>query len=188
MPGDSIKVNGYHADSGSIVAKFDGVDYYGFTEISGYGEAVEEKLLYGYNKRRGPRGRTKGVKKPDKITLKGPLSTTRALARAVKAKARDGLLSTPQFPITVTFMDGDEPHTDVLRQCRILKVATALPAAESSDAVLEEIELQPMTILRDGIEGRGRELRWNPYKIWRQSSLRCRNAARRSTKSRNSPS
>lgn len=152
MSGDQIRVNGYHADSGSIVAKFDGVDYYGFTEISGYGDTVEEKPLFGYNQRRGPRGRTKGVKKPDKVTLKGPLSTTRAFARAIKAKAKDGKLSTPQFPITVSFVDGDEPHTDLLLQCRILKVNTALPTAESSDAVIEELEIQPMSIKRDGVE------------------------------------
>ena len=149
---DAIRVNGKTADSGSITFRVAGEDVYGFTEISGYKDAIEESLLWGYNKDAGPRGRTKGKKKPEKCTVKGPLSTCRALAQKLKALSPDGRISSVEVPCTIGFVDGDAPHKDLLTRCRILSWDTALPAADSSDAVLETFEMQPMGIKRDGIE------------------------------------
>ena len=146
---DEIRVNGRLAD-GSITIKLDGVEYYGFTEIGAYKDAVEETLLYGYNKRRGPRGRTEGIKKPEKITLKGPPSTVRVFTAALVAKSTNGKISGTEFPTTVAFVDGNTTRQDVLYQCRVLLYNTAPPAADSADAIMEELEIQPLRITRDG--------------------------------------
>lgn len=146
---DEIRVNGRLAD-GAITIKLDGVEYYGFTEIGGYKDAVEETLLYGYNKRRGPRGRTKGIKKPEKVTLKGPPSTMRAFTDALVAKSPDGTISGVEFPTTVAFVDGANTRQDVLYQCRVLSYNTTPPAADSADAIMEEVEMQPLRITRGG--------------------------------------
>jgi len=148
---DQIRVNGKLAD-GSITAKIDGVEYYGFTEIGGYKDAVEEALLYGYNKQRGPRGRTGGIKKPEKITLKGPVSTTREMCAALRAKSTNSKVSGAIFPITINFADAGRVRQDIMYECRVLSINTAPPAADSPDAIMEELEIQPMRITRDGTE------------------------------------
>lgn len=151
MSGDQIRINGQVAD-GAITLKFDGVEYYGFTEIGSYKSAVEEKLLHGYSKQRGPRGRTKGVLKIEKFTVKGPVSSTRPFIASLKAKAADGRVSTPEFVTTTSFAEDTVTHTDVHGRCRVLEIETAPPAADSSDAVMETLTIQPLSTKRDGIE------------------------------------
>lgn len=148
---DQIRVNGKLAD-GAITAKLDSVEYYGFTEIGGYKDMVEEAILYGYNKQRGPRGRTGGIKKVEKISLKGPTSTIREFVAALVAKSPNGRISGFEFPITIAFVDGSVTRQDVLTRCRVLEYNTTPPAADSADAIMEELTIQPLAIKRDGKE------------------------------------
>lgn len=149
---DQIRINGRVAD-GTIIVKFDGEEYYGFTEIGSYKTSIEEKLLWGLNKNRGPRARTRGVRKPEKVSLTGPLGTTRALKRALAAKSKTKKVGdAPDFLSTISYFDGDVVITDELIECRIVEDETKPPAAEAPDGAMETLTIQPMRIKKDGIE------------------------------------
>lgn len=151
---DQVRINGRFAD-GAIVVKVDGDEYQGFTEIGGYKRAIEEVLKYGLNRSRGPRGRTSGVRKFEKVTLAGPLSSTRPLMLALAAKAAPfggKAADAPDFLITITYFEGLIPHTDELLLCRVVEDETKPPAADSADSVIETLTIQPMGIRKDGTE------------------------------------
>jgi hypothetical protein len=154
---DPVRINGYVADGGSITCKVDGVEYFGFTEISGYKDAIEEKLIYGHNRDRGPRARTAGIKKPEKVTVIGPRSTCHELRLALLQKAKKDAkgkrkVSGATCEFTVSFVENSYPHVDLLEGMRLLSIDTKIPAAESSDAILETMEFQPMSIKRTGLD------------------------------------
>ena len=151
---DQVRINGRFAD-GAIVVKVAGEEYQGFTEIGGYKAMIEEAMKYGLNKSRGPMGRTGGVRKFEKCTLAGPLSTTRAVKQALALSAvpfGGKVGDAPEFLITVTYFEGLIPHTDELLFCRVLEDETKPPAADSPDAVIETLTIQPRGLRKDGVE------------------------------------
>lgn len=141
---DEIRVNGKLAD-GSITIKIRGKMYYGFTEIS-YGDKVEMTKVWGLGKHRGPRGRTKGKYDTEDTTLKGPRDTIDELYADLKSISTDGSISTPEFPITVAYTSGTKTYVDTLKQCRIMSRKAGVPAADSADAVIDELTLSVMSI------------------------------------------
>lgn len=141
---DEVRVNGRLAD-GSITIKLRGKEYYGFTEIT-YGDGVEVTKVWGLGKHRGARGRTKGKYDAEDTTLKGPKSTIESLFADLKSISSDGAISTPEFPITVAYVDGTKTFVDTIKQCRVLKRKAGPPASDSSDAVIDELTLSVMSI------------------------------------------
>jgi hypothetical protein len=144
MSQDEIRVNGKIAD-GSIVIKLRGKEYSGFTEIS-YDDGVEVGKVWGLSKFRGPRGRTRGKYDASDASLKGPKSTIEELFKDLKSISDDGSISGPEFPITVAYVDGTKSYVDTLKQCRVLKRKAGPPAADSADAVIDELTLSVMSI------------------------------------------
>lgn len=152
MSGDQVRINGRFAD-GAIIVKVSGVEYEGFTEIGGYKAMIEEAIKYGLNRSRGPRGRTKGPRKFEKVTLAGPLSTTRPMKRALVTTSDTGKVGDAlDFLITVTYFEGFVPHTDELLLCRVLEDETKPPPADSADSVIETLTIQPLGLKKDGVE------------------------------------
>jgi hypothetical protein len=145
---DEIRVNGNAHSWGSIVAKIDGDRYHGFTAIK-YGDKRERSKLYGMGKHHAPRGRSRGKYTVDVVGLTGPKATVQALRDALAAKSTSGTsYGDVEFDIVVQFVEGQTPITVEIEGC--VFVGDASNHEEGPDSLMDEIELDPMRIRRNG--------------------------------------
>jgi hypothetical protein len=138
-----IRVNGTEYD-GSIILKIAGEE-----EIS-YSDKVTRTKTYGMTGRhRAPRGRTKGKYEPDDSTMKGSKKGMKEIRRKLTALG-DGVITRPEFQVTVSFIDEDgDSTTDILHRAKVLSHKGGANA-NSPDPAVEDWSLDIMGIKWDG--------------------------------------
>lgn len=147
---DAIRVNGNVHSWGSIVLKIDGERYYGFTSVS-YADKRERVKQYGMGKHQAPRGRSRGKYTTDPVKLAGPKSSIQAARAALAARSSNGTsYGDVQFDIAVQYIETDETPINVsIEGC--VWVSNSSSEEESADPLKEEVELDCMKILRNGL-------------------------------------
>lgn len=147
---DPIRVNGNMHSWGSIVVKFDGDSYTGFTSIS-YADKRERVKGYGMGRHHAPRGRSSGKYTVENPKLGGPTASCQALRAALAAKSADGVsYGNSEFLVVVQYVEYDEApmHVEI---DRCVLVGNSASHDESPDPLKEELELDAMAIRRNGL-------------------------------------
>jgi hypothetical protein len=146
---DSIRINGNAVSYGSIRVKFDGETFYGFTELT-YGHKRERTYLWGMNKSQAPRGRSRGKYIPDPVKLKGPKSSCEALRTKLALRSPGGdSYGDTEFMIVAQYVEAGEPEMHVqITNCVI--AAETETNSEGSEVMLEELEIMPMRVFKNG--------------------------------------
>jgi hypothetical protein len=147
---DQIRVNGNVLSWGSIVVKFDGDRYYGFTSVS-YGDKRERVKAYGQGRHHAPRGRSRGKYSTDPVKIGGPPSSFEILRSALAKRSGNGTsYGDVEFEVLVQAVeDGTERPINVqLEECVV--TAESANFEENPDPLKEEWELDTMRIRRNG--------------------------------------
>jgi hypothetical protein len=147
---DQIRVNGNICDWGSITLRIDDEVFTGFTSIS-YADKRERAKAYGLGKHHAPRARTRGKYSVEAVKLAGPKSTMHALRRKLASKSPDGnSYGDYEFHINTQYIEPGEPEMYVdIERC--VYVGTSSSEEESPDFLKEEIEIDAMSIRRNGM-------------------------------------
>lgn len=147
---DDLRVNGNQVSWGSAKFKLDSQTYTGITAVS-YADKRERVKAYGAGRHHAPRGRSRGkyTVEPVKVTMwKASASRFRkALAlRSIDGKSYGDV----EFEGVFEYVDtGEEPM--LVRLVRLVYVGTTSSDEESPDPLKEEIELDCMKIIRNGL-------------------------------------
>jgi len=115
-----------------------------FIEATGidYDDTVEESLVYGTNP--APVGRTRGQYNPGEVTVTVSKQTEAVLVDQIG----DGFMEA-EFDITIKYADTGLPLiVDTLERCRIVGLAQA--HASGPEALVTELKMKPLTVLRNG--------------------------------------
>lgn len=148
--GDSVRVNGNIMSWGSIRVKIATDTFYGFTSIS-YADKRERAKVYGMGRHHAPRGRTRGKYSTEPVKLKGPKDTIDALRAKLASLSPSGTTyGDTEFEIVVQYVEADiAPITVEINSC--VYSGTSSSEEEGPDALQEEIEIDCMTIRRNGL-------------------------------------
>lgn len=147
---DSVRINGVQFSYSSASLKVNGETYTGWTAIA-YGDALEVVKGYGAGRHHAPRGRSAGKYVPEPVRLTVWKSTGRELRAQIAQLSPTGTaIGRAEFPMVLTYAeDGEGPHTVEFDRCRYVK--TSATTEESADPLKEEIEIDVMSIRRDGL-------------------------------------
>ncbi len=147
---DSIRVNGNQLSWGSIRLILDNQPYSGFTGIS-YGDKRERVKAYGMGRHHAPRGRSSGKYSTESVKLTGWRSSVAIFRSALAARATDQKsYGSVEFMITVLYSEPSEPNIDVqILGC--VWIGGTASDEESPDPLKEEVEIDCMSILRNGL-------------------------------------
>lgn len=149
---DQIRVNGNLYSWGSIRAKIDGVPYHKFTEIT-FGDKRERAKLWGMGRHQAPVGRTGGKYTPDAVKLKGPKETMQAFRADLARRAPDRVsYGNVEFELVVQFVESASTQTPIhieIQGCVV--VSDASSNAEGADASQDDMEIDCMRIVRNGL-------------------------------------
>lgn len=147
---DDLRVNGNQVSWGSLTVKvIDGTRLFGFTAIS-FADSRERVKAYGMGRAQAPRGRSRGKYATEPVGLTGWKTSIQALRKAL-ADAGDGVsYGDVVFQIVVQYVEGDEdPITVEIEDCVFVKNTTS--DEEGSDPLKDEIEIDCMRIIRNGL-------------------------------------
>lgn len=146
---DQIRINGNIVSWGSITLRIDDEIFTGFTSLS-YADKRERTKVYGMGKHHAPRARTRGKYSIEPVKLKGPKSTIHALRTKLASKSQDGnSYGDWEFPINAQYVEPGEPAMYVdIERC--VYVGTSSSEEENPDPLMEEIEIDAMSIRRNG--------------------------------------
>jgi hypothetical protein len=151
---DGIRVNGNAYSWGSIRFKLDGERYFQISEIT-YADKRERVLFHGMGTHQAPTARSRGKYVPEPVKIKCLKETGANIRAALSALNDTGGTSygNAVFPMILQYAEtqigGILKVTDVgFFDC--VYVGTNSTESEGPDPLMEEIELQPMRIKRDG--------------------------------------
>jgi hypothetical protein len=147
---DAIRVNGNQYSWGSIVLKFGGERFYGFTSII-FSDRRERVHAYGMGRHHAPRGRSSGKYIVEPVRLTGWRSSIAEFRRALAATSPDGVsYGDVEFVTTVHYVERTEvAHEVVMTRC--VWTGNNVSDEENPDPLKEEIEINTMSIFRDGL-------------------------------------
>lgn len=146
---DQVRINRNIVSWGSITLRIDDEIFTGFTSVS-FGDKRERTKVYGMGKHHAPRARTRGKYTIEPVKLKGPKSTIQALRDKLASLSPDGnSYGDYEFHINVQYIEADDRSMYVdIERC--VYVGTSSSEEESPDALQEEIEIDAMSIRRNG--------------------------------------
>jgi hypothetical protein len=146
---DQIRVNDSQLSWGSIRLMINGETYSGFTSIS-YADKRERVKAYGMGRHHAPRGRSSGKYSTEPVKLVGWKSSVAAARDALVRLAPDGRsYGSVLFYIVVFYSELSEPNQDIqISDC--VWVGSASSEEESPDPLKEEVEIDCMSIRRNG--------------------------------------
>lgn len=149
---DQIRVNGNVMSWGSITVKVAGQIFYGFDSIS-YGDKRERVHVYGMGRHHGPRGRTPGKYTLDRGKIGGFTSSFVELRRYLASLSPDGRsFSNTEFLVTVQYVEpGSSELPLTVELLRTVLTGNTASHSESADPTKEEVEIDYMQILRNGL-------------------------------------
>jgi hypothetical protein len=147
---DEIRVNGNQHSWGSIILKLDGDRFYGFTGIT-FADKRERVKAYGMGRHQAPRGRSRGKYSTDPVKLTGWKGSINEFRKALAQRSQDGVsYGDVEFEIVVQYVEtGEAPMTVQLMRC--VWTGNSTSDEESADPLKEEIEIDTMKILRNGL-------------------------------------
>jgi hypothetical protein len=150
---DQIRVNGNLVSWGSIILKLDGERFYGFTSIT-YADKRERVKAYGMGRHHAPRGRSRGKYTTDPVKLEGWKGSVQIFREALALKSADGKsYGDVEFQALVQYVESsissDRPLNVEIDRC--VWTANSVTDAEDADPKKEEIELDCMLIVRNGL-------------------------------------
>jgi hypothetical protein len=150
---DGIRVNGNAYSWGSIRFKLDGERYFQISEVT-FSDKRERQLFSGMGTHQAPTARSRGKYMPETVKLKCLKETGHVIRAALSALNDTGGSSYGNAVFGVhlqygeTQIGGIMKHTDVeFLDC--VYIGTSETDSEGPDCIQEEIEIQPMRILRD---------------------------------------
>lgn len=143
-----IRINGTEYD-GAIIITIQGEEFSGPNEIN-YDDKLERTKTYGATGlARKPRGKTNGKYTPGEPTMKGPKKGMREIRNKLAALG-GGVVSRPQFMVTVTYLDSNfMSDTDILEGVTLAGIKGGV-SADSTDAAMEEWTLDVMGVIWSG--------------------------------------
>jgi hypothetical protein len=146
---DVIRVNGNEMSWGSIKVKIGNELYTGFTEIT-FGDKRERVKGYGMGRHHAPRSRTRGKYVVDPVKLKGYKPSVQALRDALAAQSADGTsYGNTEAQIIVQAIEPDETPLHIeINRCVV--VSDSSSHTESSDPLMDDLEMDAMSIRRNG--------------------------------------
>jgi hypothetical protein len=152
---DGIRVNGNAYSWGSVRFKLGGERYFQISEVT-FADKRERALFWGMGTHQAPTARSRGKYTPEPVKLKCLKETGANIRAAISALNDVGGKSYGNNVFGVILQYGETQiggimkHTDVeFLEC--VYVGTSSTESEGPDPLQEEIELQPMRILRDGL-------------------------------------
>jgi hypothetical protein len=111
------------------------------TDVS-YDDTLEEELVYGTNP--APLGRTRGQYDPGEASM----TMTKQSADVLIDRLGDGYME-QEINVVVKYSDVGLPvTTDTLELCRVVGLAQS--SSSGPEAVMTEVKLKPLTVLRNG--------------------------------------
>jgi hypothetical protein len=147
---DAIRVNGNQLSWGSIRLILDTQPFFGFTAIS-YADKRERVKAYGLGRHHAPRGRSSGKYSTETVKLTGWRSSIAQFREALALRAPDQIsYGNVEFMISVMYSEPTEPNIEVqILGC--VWVGNTASDEESPDPLKEDIEIDCMSILRNGL-------------------------------------
>lgn len=147
---DAKRINGNIVSWASIRCTIGGEIFYGFMSVN-YGDKRDRVKVYGMGKHHAPRARTRGKYSTDPVKLKGPKSTIESMRQQLALQSVDGVsYGDTEFPISVQYLEvGDTDMFVDIDRC--VYIGTASSEEESPDPLTEEIEIDCMSIRRNGL-------------------------------------
>lgn len=147
---DTFRVNGNIVSWPDVVTKIDGKRINGITGLT-YGDKRERVKAYGQGRHYKPRGRTRGKYAPDNVKVTLHKDSARSLRAQLAAKSTDGVsYGNVEFELSIQYVadNGDPIHLQFQR-CTI--VSDSSSEDENPDPLKDELELDTMGILRNGL-------------------------------------
>lgn len=155
MATQGVRVNGNAYSWGSIALTIDDLRYFQFSEVS-FADKRERSKFFGMSKSQGATARSRGKYTTEPVKLKGLKEECDSLRSALSAANPNGTASygDTEFNIYVeyseTLPDGTVKVTDVeIMSCYY--VGTTNSETEGPDVLVEEIEIDCMRIMRNGL-------------------------------------
>lgn len=146
---DPISVNNNQHSWGSITIKLRGSVFHGFTDVS-FADARERVKAYGMGRHHAPRGRSRGKYTVENCKITGWVGSIQQLRQELAAVAGGKSYGDVEFQVIVQFYEDDDlPVTIELNRCVWAKNSSSM--SEDADPRKEEIELDCMYILRNGL-------------------------------------
>lgn len=150
---DQIRVNGNAFSWGSIVLKLDGERFYGFTGIT-YADKRERVKGGSLGRHQAPTRRSRGKYTTDPVKLTGWKSSIQAFRLGLALRSGNRLsYGDVEFETLVQYVesqDSSELPMDV-QITRCVWAGNSATDEESADPLKEEIEIDPMLIIRNGL-------------------------------------
>lgn len=147
---DAIKVNNNQFSWGSIIAKFGGSRFTGFTGVS-FSDKRERVKAYGMGRHHAPRGRSRGKYTIEPVKVTGWKASVQKLREELALRATNGRsYGDVSFQLIVQYIDTGENDINVeIDGCVWMSNTTS--DEESPDPLKEEFELDAMLIRRNGL-------------------------------------
>lgn len=146
---DPISVNGNMFSWGSIVVKVASEVIVGFKSVA-YGDARERVKGYGLGRHHAPLGRTRGKYTIENGKLGGHVHAVQHLRDRLAQSGGGKGYGDVEFQVVIGFFEDDLTDVTIeLNRCVIAKNSSSYE--ESPDPMMEEIELDIMSIRRNGL-------------------------------------
>ena len=151
MADDVRTVNGVDVSWGSIILKLaDGSRFYGFGDIS-YGHKLEETVGYGQSKSQAPTRRSRGKYSCEALKVKMYKNTAQILRKKLAALSGTNSYSATEFSGMLQFVEAANGASHRVEFKRLRYVSETASHSEGADLLVEELELNPLLILVDGL-------------------------------------
>lgn len=146
---DVIKINGAAHSWSSTILKIGGERYSGIDSI-GYSDKRERVHGYGMGRSHAPNWRSAGKYSVENVKIRGRKSTIEAIRQQLALLSPDGRsYGNAEVNINLQFVEGiDTPMNVLIVGCSL--VSDGSSHEENPDPLKDEIEFQPMRIIRNG--------------------------------------
>lgn len=148
---DQITINGSQMSWASLSVRINGMLITGYTAFS-YDDKREQSLLWGAGHAQVPRGKTSGQYTPGMCKLTGYVSTVQEMRQMLAMLSPSGIsYGGVEFQVVAQFIEfGSEiPQTVVANRCTWVSNTASFQLG--TDGLQEDVEFQPMFILRNGL-------------------------------------
>ncbi len=147
---DPITVNNNQLSWGSITFKCNGSIWTGFTSLQ-YSDKRERAKAYGMGRHHAPRGRSRGRYSAENVKVKGAKASVQLMREELAGFAPSGLsYGDVEFQGLLSYFESDEREINVEFH-RLTWAANSAGDEESTEALVEEFELDCMYISRNGL-------------------------------------
>jgi hypothetical protein len=148
---DQVTINGSQMSWASLTVRVSGMLLSGYTALS-YDDKREQALLWGAGHAQIPRGKTSGQYTPGVCKITGYVSTVQEMRALLAQQSPSGTsYGGVDFQVVAQFIElgSEEAQTVVLGRCTWVSNSASFQLG--TDGLAEDVEFQPMWILRNGL-------------------------------------